>query len=432
MRLRYLIPVVILTIAVLIPIPQTSQAQDDDNQICLQFIRQVLLDLGTNCAEMDRNSACYGFDDIEAMFVEDVDDDFFTAPGDRADLTPMAVLEASAFDLDEEVWGIGVMRIEANIHNAHPTKGVFVALGEVDVENDVDPMEALLPVEPVSVTTSAQAFLFKDPDEASDVRGVVPAGTVLQADAVSPDGGWLRVLYEGVEKNYASWVSVDLLEPGADVTGLPTVDADTRTPMQSSFLRNGYDVPGCPTVPRPLLLVQGPRDAEMDFVVNGAEIRVSDDTDVVAGANVVLRVLPPVSPDVPPTTMRLITITGMAILYPDTEDALLVPPGFYADVCLDPPEDIGLDARENDQLISCPWSGPTPLTAADLAELALLEDLPTDALNYQVDVPVIVVASGSGVQPIQFIFDFADSTALVEEACNAGLLPAEICSYYRF
>jgi hypothetical protein len=233
---------------------------------------------------------------------------------------------------------------------------------------------------------------------------------MIDLDAENADEQQLIIVPIGdVEFENAVW-------PEFDDDGQLLIDEDHPAPMQVSFLRNGYDKPECEEAVPPLLLVQGPKDAPVDIRVNGVDIRV--------GSTVVLQVLPPGN------AMRLMTFFGMATISPDTIGALLVPPGFYATVCLDDPADHGgLDEEDNDQIPSCPWSDPLPITQGDLDDLASLEDLPENILNYPIDLPEIIQASGVGQPVTQFVFTDPDALLAAQEACQAGELSEQICRY---
>ncbi len=47
---------------------------------CPVFIENALLQLGSNCADMARNSVCYGYNRVDASFASPVEDDFFRHP----------------------------------------------------------------------------------------------------------------------------------------------------------------------------------------------------------------------------------------------------------------------------------------------------------------------------------------------------------------
>jgi hypothetical protein len=412
MRYRFVL-IILLSALVFSALPRSIQAQEDSEDMCTQLVRQVLTDLGTNCANMEDNTACYGFEKVEATFTEPVEEGFFSEPSDRAELTTLVSLSTAKMDLDASVWGIGDLHVQANIHNAFSKQAIFITVGDVSLENAVEPETALLPMDPISINTVAEANVYKNPDAGSEVRGTVSSGVALQVDGISRDGLWLRAMYFDGKKHYAAWVSAETLDTAVDTSGLPVIDSETRTPMQDFFLRNSLDRPECSNALPPMVVVQVPKDTEADIYVDKVPIRLD--------STIILRLTSS-------TTMRLITLSGMAIIDPDTANEIRVPPGFSTDVCLSEPDDYGgLDNDKNDQIRSCPWSGIEMITEADSAMLGFLTGIPDNLLDEVIDIPIIINPSGVGsVLPVLF---FPNPGALdqAREDCDAGLIPANIC-----
>ena len=153
----------------------TVAAQQIDNS-CPGVVYSALDQLGTNCANMGRNSACYGFNNVDAVFSEPVAPNFFTLPDERADLNIVETIRTVALDLSQHLWGVSLLNVQANLPSALPGQGVvFVLLGGVEVENDVKPDQLVLPKDPVSVT------LAQDLDFA--VRPIPASGRPLTCSA---------------------------------------------------------------------------------------------------------------------------------------------------------------------------------------------------------------------------------------------------------
>src|SRR5690606_29998677 len=104
------------------------------------------------------------------------------------------------------------------------------------------------------------------------------AGTIVQADGISPDGGWLRIVREDV----VGWLERPLMTDHADVSGLPTLTADLLTPMQAFRFRTGIGQPACEQAPD-ALVVQGPTNMNVNLSANGA--------DITLGSTIVLRTI---------------------------------------------------------------------------------------------------------------------------------------------
>src|SRR5690554_4172584 len=80
-RLRHHISIV-LTAVLLILFPLHAWMQD----VCPPLVVQALEEVGNNCSDLSKNSACYGFNRVEATFTQVVEDDFFSRPADIAEI----------------------------------------------------------------------------------------------------------------------------------------------------------------------------------------------------------------------------------------------------------------------------------------------------------------------------------------------------------
>ncbi len=176
--------------------PRFGTAQDSD--ACPAIVEKAFTTLGQSCDTLDRNSACYGYNRVDATFHEAVADDFFTQSGDTTELTPLETIHTYGLDEALERWGIALMRVQANVPNTLPGQAVvFMLLGEAAAQNAVTPEDAFTPSDlTVDVTASVNANLRSGPGLNANVINVSEVGSVLQADALSEGLNWLRVLYD--------------------------------------------------------------------------------------------------------------------------------------------------------------------------------------------------------------------------------------------
>jgi LysM repeat protein len=237
---------------------------------CPALVEQALNELGDNCGGMDNNSACYGYNRLMATFVEDVAPDYFTQVTDRTDLTLVQSIQTSALNLQDDEWGIAVMKVTANIPNTLPGQAVtFLLLGDAQIQNQVAPQDAFLPAEPVSVTTQSNVTLRENPTSSSTALASVAAGTVLQADAYNRDGVWLRVAWN----DRPAWVqSVNVNSP-SELSALPNATSTSRSPMQAFYFSTGTGSPACNEAPN-TVTVRSPETLSVDLTVNGIDVRI--------------------------------------------------------------------------------------------------------------------------------------------------------------
>jgi hypothetical protein len=250
-------------------ITSNSEAQPDVST-CPALVERALDALENNCEALDRNVACYGFNRVDATFTQAVEAEFFTRPSDRAELRVLQAIQTAALDLENGIWGIAVMSVQANIPNTLPGQSViFLLLGDALVENQVDPEEALLPAEPVAVTARANVEARSGPGLHTNVVGGVQAGTQLEADALNRDGDWLRVLLG----DRPAWVMRDVLSVPENVDELPVVTATSRTPMQAFYFSTGFGQPTCNEAPD-VVTVRSPENLNVEFTVNGIDVSI--------------------------------------------------------------------------------------------------------------------------------------------------------------
>ncbi len=413
MRLRRSLPLfIILMLMVVSSFAFTVQAQDT-TQTCDAVASSALTALGTNCANLDRNTTCYGSPEIvHSAFTEAVPDGFYTQPGDRASLSITESIQTGAFSQPDGQWGLNVMNVNANVPAAASVKGVvFVQLGGVEVENDVEPAAALeLPAVGLDVPVAAGTNLMVG-EGAFAVLASVPAGTTVSVDALSEDGSSARAVFEGL----VGWISTDALDPQVDLSDLPVITEGALTPMQAFYVRTGLGAAPCTAAPS-LLVIQGPNNTPADLFIYEQHVRIM--------STIVVRL----SAD--GSSLELIVLSGLAILNPGTPDEIIVPPGFITSIALGPDLlDLGIEGDADDRGTVGSWSLPRPLTEEELDALGTLEDIPGNLIHYEIDVPVINLPSGVGSPLPVLVFENEAQLEAAQQACDAGLLPADVCEY---
>lgn len=326
------------------------QAQTGD-AACPALVERALTQVGSNCSNLERNSACYGFNQVQATFAQTVAADFFTRPADVAELAAVQTIRTSPLDLAQNAWGIAVMNVQANVPDTLPGQAVTVLLlGDTEIENAVDPATGSLAF-PTTVITQTATELRSASDPASAIISALPPGTVLDANGISPDGFAVRVQVN----NATGWVNRSAINQIAALNSLPVISGSALSPMQAFYFRNGPGQSACRQTPS-LLSVRSPENITVDLTANGANIRL--------GSLITLRTLN--GGDL----MQLTVIEGRAILEPETPQQTIVEQGFTTTRCLNPAENLGIDGQQNDQRVgrSCAWTPPQPATLEQLEE----------------------------------------------------------------
>ncbi|MGJ3241319.1 MAG: hypothetical protein ACFE0Q_21610 [Anaerolineae bacterium] len=335
---------------------------------CAALLEDALLAVEDNCDEAGRNEACYGFNQVSASFASEVSDDFFTQP---RDLTPINILETirtAPLSVDTNTWGVALMNIQANLPNTLPGQNVtFILMGDVEVENAVEPENAFSPDDGVEIviTSPAGANIRSGAGLNFNVIGGARPDETLLTDGVSPDGEWFRVAYN----DRVAWINRTVIDDSTpELADLPTLTDDLVTPMQAFYLRTGVGRPECEEVPDDILMVQGPENIEVNITVNGADIRI--------GSTVGLRVI---MVDGEPF-LEVIAFAGEINFMGQR-----LFPGQRSLACLGEEDSRGQDGEANDLVVTCDPSPPEPVE--DFGEnWCVLEQLPANLLNYSIDI----------------------------------------------
>lgn len=279
--------VVLLFIAILLALfPGTVnplQAQSAP-LTCPEIVQAALTALEANCTGVGRNTACYANTLVESSFTQPVADGFFSQPADLADITTLSSLITAPMDTANDIWGIALMNLQANLPGTLPGQSVTMLLmGDAVVANAVPESAAALPFPPVDVTTLSAAEVRTLPLSDAALAGVTSAAETLAADARTSDNLWVRVVVPA-ETPYGGWIASAALG-GFDLAQLPVVDADTRTPMQAFVFRTGIGAPVCAEAPNSVV-VQGPSNTQVVVNVNGANLTIGSTVRLssVAGA----------------------------------------------------------------------------------------------------------------------------------------------------
>ena len=237
---------------------------------CPTLVEQALNAVGDNCSDMGRNSACYGYNQVDATFSGEFPENYFSVPTDRASLTDLDTLRTLPMDTNSSRWGVAVMNIQANLPNTLPGQGVIVMLiGDAEVRNDVAPEEASMIVDPISSVMLEEGFLYKSPSTSGEIIRVVPVNEILLIDGVNPTQAFLRV----VSEDEIGWVEREHVARLMAMDALPTIGGSFPTPMQAFYLSTGIGESECSEAD-PMIAVQSPENITVDLTVNGVDIRV--------------------------------------------------------------------------------------------------------------------------------------------------------------
>lgn len=374
---------------------------------CSELVVEALNAVDGNCSELGRNEACYGYDQVEASFLGEIGVSTFSQPTDTVSVADLETLRTAPLNLESGVWGVAVMSLQANMPDTLPGQNVtFILMGDVEVENAVDPENAFDPNDGIDVIVNvvAGANIRSGPGTNFNIIGGAANDAVLQADGLSEDGEWLRVAY----RERPAWINLITIEDNSTIAELPTLTADLYTPMQAFYLRTGIGETECNEAPDDILLVQGPDNIEISLNVNGADVRLGS-----SGA------------------FRVVEIDGELFLEVIVFDGtfvvggVTVHPGQSSLMCLGDEGNRGLDGSSNDRTVEC-IQPPQPIDPGEFGEeWCIIEGIPSTLLHYGIDV---LCPGETPPQPVveqQTTENGATPSEIAEVDCSSFSIPAQ-------
>jgi hypothetical protein len=180
---------------------------------CVGLVEQALAAVDQLCQDTGRNQACYGNIAIDAQSQPDAPADFrFQTVGDLASINDIQSLRLSAMQETESIWGVALLRLQANIPNTLPGQNVtFLLFGDVEIQDmstsDQAPMSAIMLRTGVEDARCEEApesgLLVQTPDGVSEVAFNINGVDVSMGSTV---------LFQG---NEANGMTVSTLEGAA-------------------------------------------------------------------------------------------------------------------------------------------------------------------------------------------------------------------------
>ncbi|MBE0690570.1 MAG: hypothetical protein IH587_10670, partial [Anaerolineae bacterium] len=250
--------------------------------VCEQVIETALFASETACSGLGRNQACYGNHLLEAEVQPGFHNFNFNDIGDVIDITGLESLRLSAMDLNAGLWGVALMRLQANIPHQLVTRNVTLVLfGDVEVKNQV----AAPHLAAVRPRTQANINIRRYPQRDGYVIGTLDQTQIALADGRLANSSWYHV--QLLESGRKGWVAANTVEVIGTAADLNVVDIQSAEfgPMQALYLETGSNSTNCEGVPENGVLIQTPDGvATVDLWVNEVKIRLGSTAFVQANA----------------------------------------------------------------------------------------------------------------------------------------------------
>ncbi len=243
---------------------------DAQKAVCEEIVAQALLDLSEHCADLERNSLCYGHSQVDASFAGDSNAADFDAPGARASLAQMTRLRTSGLDLERGHWGVAIMNLQANLPQSRPGAGVIMMLaGDATLDHEVDLAQIDEIREPLSTVALEPTMRFAQAAAISEELGQLQKDEIALIDARTRGGEWLRL----VNASAVSWVQRDHLAPLQGMESLPVVDVADTFAMKALSFSSAREITDCDAA-EPVLAIQTPETSSVNLTLNGVDIHV--------------------------------------------------------------------------------------------------------------------------------------------------------------
>ncbi len=251
---------------------------------CSDMVTQALAAVQNVCAGTGRNQACYGNISIQATPRENASFNF-ERQGDLVDVAAVQSLRLRALDATQNIWGVALMKLQADLPDSLPGQNVtFLLFGDVEIENAVTSSAPT-----VEVTTTASINIRTLPSTTGAIAGSLASGETTLANGRNAASDWLRIRIP--ETDSFGWVNASLVSVTGDVAALNVVDSldseTAYTPMQAFYFRTGVagDNLGCTQAPPNGLLIQTPEG------VGHINLRAND-VDISLGSTAYLQAAP--------------------------------------------------------------------------------------------------------------------------------------------
>jgi hypothetical protein len=241
---------------------------------CPSIVKTAIDTVKDACAAISRNQACYGNVHLDATSRESEKPLAFTKPGDLADLANVQRLKLSPMDAQNNIWGVALMKVQADIPDTLPGQNVtFILFGDVQIQNAVTDTTAPISI---TLTTTKSVGLLAKPASGEKPLIALQKGTKLIADGRLQDNSWLHV--QLTDGSIAGWIFATFAKIDSDLNGLTVTDPSVLNPhhpMQAFYFQSGLHDRPCNQAPDSGILVQTPQGkGKINLLADEVEVQL--------------------------------------------------------------------------------------------------------------------------------------------------------------
>lgn len=161
----------LLLLPLLLILSLAAQAQGGVSS-CPAFVEQVLAELQNNCSDLPSNTACYGYQRLEATFRAPQPVGYFTLPADRAPLAVLEAIRSAPLNPSSGDWGVAVLSLQADLPDTLAGQAVtFILMGDGQLQNSVPANSPNPPMQAFYFSSGLGASTCKEAPSVLAIRG---------------------------------------------------------------------------------------------------------------------------------------------------------------------------------------------------------------------------------------------------------------------
>src|SRR3990172_3522411 len=176
-------------VSILVP-GTTPPAISSGSTQCAETVRVALVATDRLCESTARNQVCYGHSILDAQPQPNVGRLDFAREGDIVDVDKVQALRLSGMDVESEIWGVALMRLQANLPDSLTGHNItLLVFGDVEIENQMTITSSL----DVTVRATHNINARQGPSFGTKVIGSLGPGQTVTANGRLADSSWVRI-----------------------------------------------------------------------------------------------------------------------------------------------------------------------------------------------------------------------------------------------
>ncbi len=236
-------------------------------ETCPQLVESAVDRLDQFCVDTGRNEICYGNDSVSLTALNDAPITW-QAPGDIASITNIQKIRTSPMQVPD-VWGLALMRIQANLPDTLPGQNVtFLLFGDTSIDYNQN-----------AILTASATGEINVRDGASPTASIISgleSGDVVDLVGRNETSDWVYFATDGA----VGWISAPLLIIDGDIETLNILpddysEIDAVPPTQAFYFSTGIGDSACNEAPDSGILVQTPEGVgTIELTMNEVNIQL--------------------------------------------------------------------------------------------------------------------------------------------------------------